>query len=405
MKARPDSLAVVCLLTAVVALGPVSTDLYLPSLPAIGRSLEATTGEVQLTLSVFMAGFAISQLAYGPLADRFGRRPVLLGGLAIYFVATLACFLAPSIEWLIAARFVQAVGACAGPVLGRAVVRDVFGRDRSAQVLSYLAMAMALAPAVAPIIGGYLEVLFGWRSNFAALLLLCVLLALTVVWILPETNRHKDPNATRPARLLANYRSLSRDNIYRGYVVTLSLAFSGLFAFISGSAFVLIDIVGLAPDQFGLSFAVIVVGYMVGTFASARLTRRLGHDRMIAIGLAAALAGALPMAAFAFMGVTAAVTIIAPMTVVMGGVGMVLPNGMAGAVGPFPQMAGSASALLGFVQMGLAALAGIAVGQLADGTARPMAGMIALTSVLSVASYISLARRKRAMAAETPGKY
>lgn len=399
MKARPDSLLVVCLLTALVALGPLSTDLYLPSLPAIGQALDANIGQVQLTLSVFMLGFAVSQLAYGPLSDRFGRRPVLLAGLVVYFAATLACAMAPSIEWLIAARFAQAVGACAGPVLGRAIVRDVFGRERSAQVLSYLAMAMALAPAAAPIIGGYLEVVFGWRANFVALMAVGVGLAVMVAGILPETNRYRDRTATRPRRLLANYRRLVADPVYRGYVLTLSLAFAGLFSFISGSAFVLIAIIGLSPDQFGLSFAAIVAGYMAGTFASARLTRQLGHDRMIAIGLGLALAGSLSMAAFAFMGMETVASIILPMMLVMAGVGMVLPNGMAGAIGPYPQMAGSASALLGFVQMGLAALAGIAVGQLADGTAKPMAGMIALSCCLAVVSYLRLAQRKRAAVA------
>lgn len=392
MKSQSEGPTLVVLLTVLVALGPISTDLYLPSLPAIARALEAGSGATQLTLSVFMAGFAVSQLAYGPLSDRFGRRPVLLGGLGIYLVATVACLLAPSIEALIAARFLQAVGACAGPVLGRAIVRDVFGQARAAQVMSYIAFAMAIAPALGPILGGYLQVAFGWRATFAALIAFALVVLAGVLHRLPETNARRDPTATQPLRLLANYRALAADPLYRGYVVTLVLVFCGIFSFISGSSFVLIEAVGLSPDQFGLSFAAIVAGYMAGTFASGRLTRRLGVDRMIELGLAAALAGSLPMAGLGLAGHASALTIVLPMAVFMAGAGMVLPNAMAGAVGPYPQMAGSASALLGFLQMGTAALVGAAVGHLHDGTPRVMAGAIALVSVLGALSYWRLVR-------------
>ena len=155
------------LLTALVAFGAISTDLYLPSLPAIGAGFAADISQVQLTLSVFLVGFAVSQAVYGPLSDRFGRRPVLLGGLSIYLIASLACMTAPGIGSLIAWRFVQALGACTGVVLGRAIVRDVYGREGAARMLSYMGMAMALAPALGPILGGYLQVWFGWRANFA----------------------------------------------------------------------------------------------------------------------------------------------------------------------------------------------------------------------------------------------
>lgn len=385
LSARPDSLAVVCLLTVLVALGPISTDLYLPSLPAIAAAFAADAGRVQLTLSVFMAGFAVSQLAYGPLTDRFGRRPILLLGLAIYLAASLACMLAGSIEVLIAARFLQAVGACAGPVVARAVVRDVFPPSRGAQVLSYVTMAMALAPAVGPILGGQLQVLFGWRATFAVLIAFAAVAGAGVLLLLPETNAHKDPNATRPGRLLANYRLLMADGVYRGYVAVAALVFAGIFAFISGSSFVLIEVVGLRADTFGLYFAVVVAGYMVGTFTSARLTRRLGPPRIVAAGVVVALAGGALMAGLAFAGVTGVAAVVGPMALFMAGAGLVLPNAMAVAVGRYKTIAGTASALLGFIQMGTGALVGIAVGQLTDASARPMAAAIALVALLAVA--------------------
>lgn len=389
MKLRPESPLTVVLLTVLVAVGPLSTDLYLPSLPAIAESFGSSDAQVQLTLSVFLAGFALSQLIYGPLSDRFGRRPVLVGGLAAYTAASVLCMTVQSIEALIAARFLQAVGACAGPVLGRAVARDIFGRHRVAQVLSYMAMAMALAPAVGPALGGYLQVLFGWQASFAILALCGLLVLAAVVMALPETNRHKDMSATRLGHILANYRTLAGDSVYRSHVLTHMLTFSGLFAFISGSSFVLIGTVGLSPDLFGIAFGVIVLGYILGSFASARLTRRLGLERMILLGLASALAGALPMAVLAFAAPPNALAIIAPVAVFMAGAGMVLPNAMAAALGPFPQMAGAASALLGFAQMGVAAMVGVLVGQLSDGSARAMAAAIALGCLLALANFLT----------------
>lgn len=392
MRLRPDRAPAIALLTMLVALGPISTDLYLPSLPAIREAFAVSAGTAQLTLSVFMAGFAVSQLAYGPVSDRFGRRPALLGGLALYLGATLACTLAAGIGQLIAARFVQALGACAGPVLARATVRDVFDRERGAEVLAYMTMAMALAPALGPMVGGYLQVAFGWRATFAALLAFAAVLAAGVLTVLPETNRHRDPAATDAARIVATYGFLARQRAYRGYVATLSLCFAGLFAFVSGASFTLIEGFGLSPDAFALSFALVVVGYMLGTFATGRLTRAWGVDRLIALGVAANVLGGVAMLALVAAGLGGAPAVVACQAVYMLGAGLVLPNAMAGAVGPYPRIAGSASALLGFVQMGFAGIVGAAVGQLADGSGRAMAAAVALSGCAAAASLLVLKR-------------
>ena len=394
-----NSLAVTALLAALVALGPISTDLYLPSLPALARGFGASVGEVQLTLSVFLAGFAVAQLAYGPLSDRFGRRPVLLGGLVLYVAAGVACALASSMGVLIAARGVQAIGACAGPVLARAIVRDVHGREGAARVLAYMAAAMALAPALGPILGGFVELWFGWRANFVLLVLYGAAGLAAAAAFLPETNAAPDPLAARPMQILANYRALAGRRAYAGYVLACAFAYSGIFAFISGSSFVLVDGLGLGPQAYGFCFAAIVVGYMVGTLAAGRLTRRLGIDRMIAAGAAVSVLGGALLAGIAWAGVggglAGAAAIVAPMMLYMAGTGLVMPNAMAGAVGPFPRLAGAASALLGFVQMTVAAGVGIAVGHLHDGTARPMATAVALAAVLIAASFRLLVRPAR----------
>lgn len=385
--ARAESLLVSVLLTAMVALGPISTDLYLPSLPAIGVALGADHGQVQLTLSVFLAGFAVSQLACGPLSDRFGRRPVILGGLVIYLAASLACAAAASIEMLIFARFCQAVGACVGPVLGRAAVRDIYGRERAARMLSYMGMVMALAPAFGPILGGFLEVGFGWRANFLVVSAVALVILVATLVTLPETNQWKSPDATQPGRIIGNYRALLRHRSYVGYVLIVACTYSGIFSFISGSSFVLIGLLGLSPLVYGFCFAAIVVGYMVGAFGSGRFTVLIGLERMVQIGTAIQVAGGLAGVALYAAGIVNVASIIIPVAIFMVGTGLAMPNAQAGAIGPFPRMAGAASALLGFCQMGLAALVGIAVGHGSGESALTMMAAIALVALGGALAY------------------
>lgn len=384
---RPNSLATTALLTALVALGPISTDLYLPSLPGLLRYFATDEAQVQLTLSVFLVGLAAGQLVYGPLSDRFGRRPVLLAGTILYVAASIVCALAPNMSTLIAARLLQAMGACAGPVICRAIVRDVHGREGAARILSYMGAAMALAPALGPILGGYVEAWFGWRANFA---ILCIYgaagLALAFA-MLPETAPHRGEEGPWIDGALRGYLSLFRQPVYFGYVFACSLAYGGIFCFISGSSFVFVDIIGLPPERYGLCFAAIVVGYIAGTLLGGRLTRRFGIERMVRTGgLISALGGIGLIVSVISFGATVA-GILAPAIVYTAGTGLVLPNAMAGAIGPFPRIAGTAAAFLGFVQMGLAAIGGAVIAHLANGTAIPMAVGVALVSTLQPVIY------------------
>ena len=384
---RPNGLAVTALLTALVALGPISTDLYLPSLPGLLRHFDADVAEVQLTLSVFLLGLAGGQLVYGPLSDRFGRRPVLLGGLLLYVVASIICALAPSVPALIAARLLQATGACAGPVVCRAVVRDVHGREGAARILSYMGAAMALAPALGPILGGFIESWLGWRANFA---ILCVYgaigLGLTAA-ILPETAPHRSESGDGLHAALRGYLSLLGKRGYVGFVFCCALAYCGIFCFISGSSFVFVDVIGLPPQLYGVCFAAIVLGYILGTLVGGRLTRRLGVERLVKTGGLISAAGGLALVASVWTTGASIPGILLPTVVYMVGTGLVLPNAMAGAIGPFPRIAGTAAALLGFVQMGLAAAGGVVIGHLANGTAIPMAAGIALAGALQPLIY------------------
>ncbi len=391
-RISPESFTVVALLTLAVALGPLSTDLYLPSLPAIGHYFLADVAPTQLTLSVFLVGFAVSQLVYGALSDRFGRRRVMLAGFVIFLAASVVCALASSLEMLILGRFLQSLGVCAGPVLGRAVVRDVFGPKRAAKVLSYMAAAMALGPAVGPIIGGLLEVAFGWRANFWALCSVAVVLLLSMGFLLPETNRHPDPTATQPHRMLRNFGTLLVHRSYLGYALIVAFAYSGIFAFISGSSFLLIEVAGLAPAAFGFCFAAVVLGYMVGTLVSGRFGQRLGQERTLALGaLVSCLFGGLGLALALFQ-VSGVVAVVAPIAGYLVGCGLMLPNALAGALRHYPRMAGAASSLMGFLQMAIAALVGIGVGQLHDDTAVPMTGAIAGAALACLLSLLLLVR-------------
>jgi len=388
----PPSFGLALLLTTLVALGPLSTDLYLPALPGMTVTFATDVARVQLTLSVFLIGYAVAQLFYGPVSDRYGRRPAMLFGLVLYLLSSVACMLAPSVDALIASRFFQALGACAGPVLGRAIVRDVYGPVQAARVLAYISGAMAIAPMIGPFIGGWLTVWFGWRANFAALALFSAVQTVVVFRLLGESNAHKDPAATRPRRILGNFRMLLAGKTYLGYLLCVSFGYAALFSFISGSSFVLVGLYGLSPQWFGASFGFVVTGYIVGTLLTARYTLKLGPGRMVGMG---ALFGVVPgtlMAALAIAEVSSVWAVLLPMFGCTMATGLVMPNATGAALAPYPKMAGSASALMGFVQMALAAAVGIAVGHAYDGTAIPMTGAIALCGWAVLASYFFFVR-------------
>ena len=377
MKLPPSSAGFVAIVMVMLALLPLSTDLYLASLPGLSRYFNSSISEVQLTLSVFVAGFALSQLVLGPLSDRYGRRPVLLACSALYVFAGLACMLADSMATLLVARFFQAIGACGGTVVGRAIVRDTYGAGGTARMLAYIHAGVALAPILGPSLGGTLEMWFGWRANFALLAGVGSVLLACVWLLLAETNRQRDPRATEVKPMLANYRRLLCDRRYIGYVLCLSCGYAGIFAFLSGASFIMIPVLGLSPQRFGMLFGITVLGYVIGTMGAGRLSRKLSIDRMLEYGTPLALASGSAMLALALAGVQNVAALLVPMFFYLIAAGINLPNAMAGAISPFPKMAGMASALMGFIQMSLGAGVGFVVGKLHDGSTVPMSAAIA----------------------------
>jgi MFS transporter, DHA1 family, multidrug resistance protein len=396
---RPGTFALTAFLAALSAIGPLTTDMYLPSLPDIARLLGATTAQTQLTISSYLLGFAVGQIFYGPLADRHGRKPVLLGAMALYCAASLACALSTSIEMLIAARALQALGGSGGIVLARAIVRDLYSGVRAGRELSLIGAVMALAPVLAPLLGGVLQTGFGWRSVFFTLVG-AGLAGAAIVWpLMPETLKQRATDPVSPATMLKSYRVVVRDPAYLAYLGLASTSFAGLFAWISGSSFVLQFLYGLTPFQFGVAFAVGSAGYMAGTTWAARLVMRHGLDRTLGLGAAAMAAGGLAMVLAVAFGLTSAASLVLPMALYLAGLGMVLPQAIAGAMTPFPERAGAASALLGFVQQSGSALCGVVVGALLGKSAWPLAGAVAMMGCATLLLWI-LTRALRAHAAK-----
>ncbi|MCP5366361.1 MAG: multidrug effflux MFS transporter [Hyphomicrobiales bacterium] len=379
----PDSLAVGALLTLLTALGQICTSLYTPSLPSMAAALGTTAERVNLTFGVFLIGFAVSQLVYGPLSDRFGRRPVLLAGLVIFLAASYACTTAQSIEALIAYRFVQAVGACAGQTLARAVVRDVHGAKGAARIYAYIGAALAVSPAVMPVIGGYLQKWFDWRAAFLAMTAVAALALVGSLLALAETNADRDPLATRPRRLLANYAALLRSPRYLGYTGSVTFVFAGLMCFAAIAPFVFIKLLGLPPERFGMLNVISVTGFMAGTLLAGRYAARAGIDRMVRLGGLSTVVGAAVMTAFAAAGVMGIWVIMLPFALYTFGMGFVFPNAMAGAMAPYPRIAGTASAVLGCIQMGVSALAATLLGRLTLHSQLPLAVALLVLALMA----------------------
>ncbi|MES2318601.1 MAG: multidrug effflux MFS transporter [Pseudomonadota bacterium] len=382
----PILLLVACFLM----LQPLSTDLYLASLPSLANVFGVPSSTVQLTLSMFVLAFGGAQLVIGPLSDRYGRRPVVIGGLVLYVLASLLCALAPSIELLIAARFVQALGCCSAIIIARAIVRDAYSPEDSVRVVARASTWLSLAPLTGPILGSYLQVTFGWRAAFVALSLLSALVLAAVLLRLPETNQHKNPRATELAGLAANYRLVLGSREFWAYALPGALSYGSIFAFISGSSPVLIRILDVPVASFGYCFAFGVSGYMSGTILCRRLLPTFGAAITLRIGSTISFgAGALFLGAVGF-GIAHWALVTIAMFLTMFAHGVNFPVSQSGSVTPFPQQAGTAAGLMGALYMSVAFGVGTAVGTTFNGTLYPLA-LIACTLGVAIFASVRLA--------------
>ena len=392
----------ILLLVLATAIGGLSLNIFIPSMPGLVRYFGTDIATVQLTLTLYLAGIAVGQLVYGPLSDHYGRRPLMLAGVGLYAVSALAASLAESIELLILARIAQAFGGCAGMVITRAVIRDVFDRDRAASVLGYVTMAMTIAPAMAPVLGGYLDLWFGWRAGLWVLAAYGAVLFAGCYFFQTETLKEPQPTiGVMP--LLRSYQVLLRRPVFLGFAFGTGFSTACFFSFLAGAPYLMIEVLQRPPNDYGIWFVIVSVGYFVGNFLTGHLSARLGVDRMVKLGAGLVLAGGIAMLAHALLFPLAPAGIFIPAMMIAMGNGVGQPNGIAGAISVDPTRAGAASGIVGFMQMAFGALGTVAIGHTLGSTLFPVALIISLLAIGSVV-FFWLALARHPGLPEAPGR-
>ena len=386
--AGPGRRASFPLLVAVTMTGTLALHIFVPALADAAADLGTTPAAARLTITLFLVGLAGGQLVYGPLSDRYGRRPVLIAGLGLYLAGLLLALLAPNITVLVIARVLQSLGACSTLVIGRAMVRDVSASTDAARRMALLTMAMTLTPALAPALGGLVDIWLGWRAVFGVLALLVGVLSALVVFTLPETNRH--PVALPgPSAMAAAYLRLLRIPVFRAYLVAGACAGTSLYAFLAVAPFLLVDRLGRSSGEVGLDCLIVVFGMVAGAVAANRLAGRVPIRRLARTGNLVCLAGAGTLLAIDQSGLLGLVSLILPLIVYAVGVGLVGPNAVAGLMNVDPRAAGAASSLYGFTQMTFGAVFTVAVGLWHQSSATPVAA-----TLLGAATVAGIALRR-----------
>ncbi|NKB49461.1 MAG: Bcr/CflA family efflux MFS transporter [Alphaproteobacteria bacterium] len=394
MVTPASSRILIIILAAITALGPMSMQIFLPALPAIQDAFSVSPGRAQLVLSSSLIAIAIASLAYGPASDRFGRRPVMVIGLAIFLIGSVICAVAPSIWILILGRVVQAIGGAAGMVLSRAIIRDLFDRETAAKMLAYMVTALVMAPMVAPLIGGVLNDFTGWRSIFVFTGIVGLAALALAYPRVPET-REQPVRDQSLGGMLLSFISLLRIPAFLGYAGQLSFGLGMFMAFIGGAPFVVVRVLNRPPTELGVLLLIISAGFMLGTFITARIAGRVGVDRMILVGSVLSVIFGLIMVVLVLAGQWTVWAIFLPGAGMAFANGLIMPNAQAAAVSINPRIAGSASGLMSFMQMSTGAIFAQAVGIVQDGTPVPMVIVVTLAAVLGLVSIVFLPRLGR----------
>ena len=366
---------------ALQAIAPLSIDMYLPAMPSLEQVFHATTAAVQATMVTFFIGYSLGQTLYGPVTDRFGRKPPLYFGLIFYIAACAACALAPSIQMLTAMRLVQALGACAGAVISRAMVRDQFPPEDLRRVFSMLILVLGVSPLIAPLLGSYLLLWFGWQAIFWMQGALGAACLLGVHFRMTESLPVHEQRPLSMAHVFAGYKELLRDRAFVGASLVVGFSSAGMFAYISGSPFVLIDFYKIPPQMFGWLFASIAAGVITASQINGRMPHRIALWKVLRVANIVQLVAGVVMVAAAFTGFGRAYGVFIPVFAYMCGAGFVFPNGAAIAMMRHGNMAGMASALLGTIQFLVAAVGTILMGTIESSTAIPMTVIICACGV------------------------
>ncbi len=382
------------LLGLLLGLTPLGTDSFLPAMPAIAHGFGVPAGAVQLAVTTFFLGVAAGQLAWGPLSDRFGRRPALFAGLALFLAASLGCALAGSVPQVVALRFAQGLGLSSGPVIARGVTRDLYERELAASLLARMMVVFGVVPIVAPLVGAAMLALSGWRAIFWLHVAIAASLGAWAALRLAETAPQPRP-AIRPARLAASFATLIGDRRFVAPVAAMLCAQAGIYAFVANSAFVLVGAMRLSAAQYSAAFAVVMLGQIAGAQASSRLVLGRGIARLMRVGVTLACAFGLLLAALAWAGVAHWSAVVLPMVGYMFATSFVIPTATAAALSPFPAIAGTASSLIGAAQFLLGATVSAGLAAAFDGSARPLAGVAALGGVSAALAYFGLMHSQR----------
>ena len=394
-EARRTPLRLLALLIAMAGMSSLSLNILVPAMPGLAAKLAADAAHVQLTVSLYLVGLAAAQLVFGPLSDRFGRRPVVLAGLALATIASTAAIFAASIASLVIARVAQSLGASTGQTIGRAIIRDLYDRQHAASMIGLVTSVVVLMPMVAPLIGGILDTLFGWEAIFAFTAAVSFAVCAWAMLDLPETrNLSLAPNSERHFR--ADLAALATSPRFFGYALCAGLGSAPFFSFLGAAPHVVVSMLGRTSAEYGLWFFVPSIGFMAGNFAISRLTTRFGIDALIRWGIALTIAGCLlNVLVYVALPGWDMFTIFLPQIIIGFGNGLLLPTSIAGAVSIRPQVAGTASGVTGFIQMGIAAVAaqlgGHVISHAAD--AMPMLLLMLTFGVATAAATFILVRR------------
>ena len=400
----PGTLVVV-ILAMLLGIQPITTDLYLPALPAMTSSFSATLSQAQLTLSALLLAFGVSQLIWGPLSDRFGRRPILLCGLTAYLLAAIGSALASSMPQLIVWRTLQGAAMGAVVMCARALVRDLYQPQDGARIMSKGLSGLGTLACISTPIGGLLAQFYGWRAALMAVAVFGAAALVLVALRFKETLPYKNSKALQPAMLLKTWREILSNPAFLAFSALSMASYGGLFTFLASSSFVFISVLGLSKVQFGMIMFCTSLSYVLGTFVCRRLLVRFSVRQTVAIAAAISLCAGTSMGLLAWLGVINVWAIMGPLTLFMLGHGIHQPCGQSGAVGPFPNAAGAASALNGFLMMVVAFGIGIWLGTHMDGTVLPLTNGMWFWSILIAVSAWTLVRKYGHSPASVAGKW